>query len=169
MEDRGQPFAITGFLYPKAPFDFQQSLQFISGFQPTNGEQELTDSIITKAVSIRKIPIVFRLASEGDVDNPKISYTLYAKVKLAADILEEALDRIRFFLSMDDELISFYKLANKDEFFTRVVQKLYGYHQVKFLTPFENACWAILVQRNPIPLAQKLKRKLLERMDQNFQ
>ena len=36
-------------------------------------------------------------------------------------------------------------------------RELYGYHQVKFLTPFENACWTILSQRNHRGVAQHLK------------
>jgi DNA-3-methyladenine glycosylase II len=34
---------------------------------------------------------------------------------------------------------------------------------VKFLTPFECACWAILSQRNTMPIARRLKQALLER------
>jgi DNA-3-methyladenine glycosylase II len=41
------------------------------------------------------------------------------------------------------------------------VRSWYGYHQVKFLTPFENACWAILSQRNPMPVARKMKQALV--------
>ena len=69
--------------------------------------------------------MVFQIASEGDVETPRLTYTL-----------------------------------RPDRPFAPVVRKLYGYHQVKFLTPFENACWAILTQRNPVPAAKEIKRAL---------
>jgi DNA-3-methyladenine glycosylase II len=44
-----------------------------------------------------------------------------------------------------------------------VLARLHGYHQVRFPSPFENACWAVLTQRNPIPQAQREKQRLVER------
>ena len=41
-----------------------------------------------------------------------------------------------------------------------MLERLYGYHQVKFLTPFENACWAILSQRSPMRVGLTLKARL---------
>jgi DNA-3-methyladenine glycosylase II len=42
------------------------------------------------------------------------------------------------------------------------MRQLYGYHHVKFLTPFENACWAVLSQRTAIPAARKMKQALVD-------
>lgn len=33
---------------------------------------------------------------------------------------------------------------------------------MKFLTPFENACWAVLTQRTPPPVARKMEAALVE-------
>ncbi len=80
------------------------------------------------------------------------------------DALERAVvDRIAFFLSLDDDLRPFYALARDDPPFAPILERLYGYHQVKFLTPFENACWAVLSTRTPMPAARKLKDALTER------
>jgi DNA-3-methyladenine glycosylase II len=40
---------------------------------------------------------------------------------------------------------------------------LYGYHQLKFPTPFENTCWAILTQRTPMAVAARQKAALTAR------
>ena len=53
--------------------------------------------------------------------------------------------------------------AEGDPAFAPVARRLRGYHQVKFLTPFENAAWAVLTQRNTMPIARNLKRALVER------
>ncbi|GAB2570387.1 hypothetical protein GCM10027269_27180 [Kribbella endophytica] len=74
---------------------------------------------------------------------------------------EAALDRVRFFLSLDDELGEFYALA--DDAFRPVVERLYGYHQVKFSSPWENVAWAILSQRTPRAVAVQAKAALIER------
>ena len=65
-------------------------------------------------------------------------------------------------MSLDDDLRPFYQIAHADAAFAPIVQDLYGYHQVKFLTPFENACWAALAQRNTQPVARRMKRALTE-------
>jgi DNA-3-methyladenine glycosylase II len=54
----------------------------------------------------------------------------------------------------------FYQIGLEDPDFAGVVQELYGYHHVKFLTPFESACWAVLSQRNPRNIAQRMKQAL---------
>jgi DNA-3-methyladenine glycosylase II len=61
-------------------------------------------------------------------------------------------------LSLGDDLRPFYAVAETDPAFAPLVQELYGYHQVKFLMPFENACWAILSQRNLISVSHNVKR-----------
>jgi DNA-3-methyladenine glycosylase II len=68
-----------------------------------------------------------------------------------------------FFLSLGDDLRPFYAIGLDDPAFAPIVRRLYGYHQVKFLTPFENACWAVLTQRTPIPIAKTIKRALCQR------
>src|SRR5262249_52236962 len=71
-------------------------------------------------------------------------------------------DRITFFLGLADELELLYLIGRTDSNFAPIVEQLYGYHQVKFATPFESACWAVLSQRNLLKVAQKMKQALLE-------
>jgi DNA-3-methyladenine glycosylase II len=72
-------------------------------------------------------------------------------------------DRIRFFLSLDDDLQAFYATGRADPLFAPVIERLYGLHQPKFLTPFEIACWAILGQHIPWRMAHRVKLALVER------
>lgn len=152
-----------GFLYPKPPFDFRKTLMFINGFSPTNGEQTVKDEILTKSVALTNISIVFTVKSCGTVNCPKLYYQLYSDNEIDAFAKAEAKDRISFFLSIDDDLGPFYDLGKNDSKFSPIISKLYGYHQVKFLTPFENACWAILTQRNSVKNASMMKAKIIEK------
>jgi DNA-3-methyladenine glycosylase II len=145
------------------PFDFSKTLSFLSAFKPIHDEQIISKQTFTKAVSIQGRPVVFQVTSVGTVDAPELEYTLYAAQPIAEEIKMAAVDRIRFFLSLDDDLRPFYELGRKDAIFAPVMEQLYGYHQLKFLTPFENACWAVLSQRNPMNMSQKMKRAITER------
>jgi DNA-3-methyladenine glycosylase II len=94
---------------------------------------------------------------------PGLKYTLFADHPFSRGLTEVVIDRISFFLSLSDDLDQFYRIAINDSSFAPVLQKLYGLHQVKFLTPFESACWAVLSQRNQLSAARKAKQAVLER------
>ncbi|MBX3062098.1 MAG: DNA-3-methyladenine glycosylase 2 family protein [Anaerolineae bacterium] len=143
-----------------APFDFAQSLRFIGFFSPMYGEQRVIAGSLSKALQIDERTVVFRVTA--GTSPAELIYTLFSAQQLDAEQITTAVDRIRFFLSLDDDLTRFYRIAAADPAFAPVMQQLYGLHQVKFLTPFENACWAILTQRLPIPVARKIKDAFVE-------
>ena len=150
----------SGQLKPTPPFDFNHSLAFLGFFTPTKNEQSLAGQILTKAVCVQGQVVGFQVKSSGDVETPCLDYTLWSEQPLTAEIVHATLDRLSFFLSLDDDLRPFYALGRDDPAFAAIIERLYGYHQVKFLTPFEIACWAILTQRTPMALAHKMKGAL---------
>jgi len=156
-------YSAQGTLTPIPPFDFEKSLDFLGFFAPMEGEQVLAARALAKAVLIDGQTIVFEVAASGSVEQPRLSYTLRSDRPIADSRRTAAEDRIAFFLSLHDDLRPFYALGMSDPPFAPMIQRLYGYHQVKFLTPFENACWAVLTQRSPIRIAKKLKQALSER------
>lgn len=151
---------VTGNLIPKPPFDFAKTLNFLGHFRPAMGEQAIGEGVLTKAIMCKGRVVVFRLASSGTVEAPELVYTLYTEDDLDEISQREALERIRFFLSLADDLQPFYAVGQDDPAFASVIDDLYGYHQVKFLTPFENACWAILSQRNSMSVSRGMKDRL---------
>ena len=152
----------TGTLTPIPPFDFEQSLDFIGEFPPMAGEQMLAPRSLTKTLSLDGQAVVFQITGRGDADKPTLDYTLYSASKLNASAQKRVLARIRFFLSLDDDLRPFYKIGLRDEKFAPVLKRFYGLHQVKFLSPFENAMWAVLTQRIPMRVAHKVKEELID-------
>lgn len=153
----------TGTLTPTPPFDFAKSLAFLGEFPPTLNEQTVSAYTLTKSVFVAGQCVAFQLRSVGTVEKPRLAYTLWAKQAIDDATHQAAQDRIAFFLSLAEDLKPFYVLAQKDKLFTPVIQHLYGLHQVKFLTPFENACWAVLSQRAPISIAQQMKQAIVEK------
>ncbi len=152
----------TGYITPAAPYDFEKSLNFLGFFSPTQGEQAVTEQVLTKAVYVDGQLIAFQLTSIGTIDKPQLAYTLFSEQPFNEEIKNAAVDRITFFLSLDDDLRPFYAIGREDVDFAPIVQELYGYHQVKFLTPFENACWAVLTQRNPMNMSQRMKKNIID-------
>jgi DNA-3-methyladenine glycosylase II len=157
------PHSTHGTLTPTPPFDFDKSLDFLGFFAPMEGEQVLAARALAKAVVIHGQIVVFEVGVSGSAEQPHLSYTLQSDQPIHDAMRAAAEDRIAFFLSLHDVLRPFYAIGLDDPPFAPVIQRLYGYHQVKFLTPFENACWAVLTQRTPIPIAKQLKRALVER------
>jgi len=160
-----QPFTThlhteTGYLTPTPPFDFARSLEFLGFFTPMQGEQTIASNVLTKAMYIEGQIVAFQLTSTGTVDAPQLEYTLFSEQPMSDAVKHAAIDRVSFFLSLGDDLRPFYQIRLDDPDFTPVVKELYGYHHVKFLTPFESACWAVLTQRNPRNIAQKMKQAL---------
>ncbi|MEP7188646.1 MAG: DNA-3-methyladenine glycosylase 2 family protein [Roseiflexaceae bacterium] len=153
----------TGSLAPAPPFDFDKSLDFLGFFAPMEGEQTLTARALAKAVLLDEQIVVFEIAVSGSIEQPRLAYTLHSDQPINDATRLAAEDRIAFFLSLNDDLRPFYAIGLDDQSFAPLIQRLYGYHQVKFLTPFENACWAVLTQRTPIPIARKFKQALVER------
>lgn len=130
---------------------------------PTRQEQTISSHTLTKAISLDGQSVVFQLISIGTTENPQLEYTLFSAEPISEEIRNAVAERITFFLSLNDDLLPFYRIGREDADFAPIIELLYGYHQVKFLTPFENACWAVLTQRNPMKLAQKTKQALIEK------
>jgi DNA-3-methyladenine glycosylase II len=152
-----------GTLTPIPPFDFDKTLDFLGFFAPMEGEQVLAARALTKAVLIHGQIVVFEIAAPDSIERPRLDYTLHSDQPIGDATRAAAADRMAFFLSLHDDLRPFYAIALDDPPFAPVIERLYGYHQVKFLTPFENACWAVLTQRTPIPIAKQLKQALSAR------
>jgi len=153
----------TGHIIPTPPFDFAKSLHFLGHFTPMQREQTLSAHTLTKAIYAEGQIIVFQLTSTGTIEAPQLEYALFSEQPIDTLTSNAAIDRIIFFLGLADDLEPLYLIGRTDPDFTPIIEQLYGYHQVKFTTPFESACWAILSQRNLLTVAQKMKQALLER------
>jgi DNA-3-methyladenine glycosylase II len=142
-----------------APFDFDATLAFVGGFAPTRAEQEAGDGRLQTALRAAGSTV---LATIAPADGGVQASIRAADGPVGSAAASAAAERIAFWLSLDDDLAPFYEIARQDVAFGPVVERLHGYHQVKFASPWENVAWAILAQRTPMPLAQRAKRALIE-------
>ncbi|MGZ4152217.1 MAG: DNA-3-methyladenine glycosylase family protein [Actinomycetota bacterium] len=155
-------FEASGSIVPVPPFDFAKSLRFLQGFSPTEGEQAIAAGAVRKATRIGGRTLLFEVRSEpaATVDGPRLAYRLWSERTIDGG---PAVERIGRFLSVDDDVTAFYDRAGADPVLATHVDRLYGLHQVRFLTPFENACWAVMGQRAPVAVARRAKDAFVER------
>src|SRR6266436_8982775 len=156
-------YSEDGFLSPKSPFDFSKSLDFLRAFPPMRDDQKTDEISLTRAVCVGGQTVVFNVRSTGLIKSPRLKYTLSSDRSLTPGVRDAVVDRIGFFLSLSDDLEQFYRIGYGDVDFAPALQRLYGLHQVKFLTPFESACWAVLSQRYPAAAAQRTKQSITEK------
>lgn len=147
-----------------APFDFDASLRFVSRFSPTTGEQRIEGGVLTRALRAGGATVVVRVTATGSDSGGSNSIDVGMRCDglLTAAVAAATLDRVGFYLSLDDDLTEFYAAAAGDAAFRPVTQRLHGYHQVKFGSPWENVAWAILAQRCPMAVAARAKAALTE-------
>lgn len=152
-----------GTLTATAPYDFQKSLAFIENFEPMEGEQVVTSTSFTKAIALHGYTVAFRVSNAGKVEAPMVAYELFAEKQLPAEVCQAVVERIAFFLSLNDDLEPFYAIGKADAAFTPIIDRLYGLHHIKFLQLHEAACWAVITQHTAIPIAAAIKHALIER------
>ncbi len=154
-------------IQPHSPFDFARSLRFLAGFPATQNEQIIEQNRMIKGIRISGVTAVVDLESIGTVDKPRLLMKIYADQDLSANQVDRIEKRVRFSLSIDEDLTAFYTLAQQDLPFQQTIMPvLYGYRQVKFPSPFENAAWAVLAQRQPMAQSRHMKQMLVNRFSQ---
>ncbi len=126
------------------PFVFEHSLSFFCSFPPTAGEQKVGPRTLEKAHALDGRAVLTTIA---ETDHG-LSCTVTSEDPLTDEQHARLIDRVRFQLSLDDDLALFDARARADRAFAPLARRWRGHHHVKFATPFEITCWAILAQRN---------------------
>jgi DNA-3-methyladenine glycosylase II len=150
-------------LQPVPPFDFDLSLRFAEGFRPGSGEQVVEGGRLWKAFRVTGTTVATRVESVGTVDRPRLTVSIEAPPGANPAAAEAAVGRVAAYLSIDDDLGPFLATVRDDPPMAARARDLHGLHHVRFPSPFEAACWSVLSQRQPIPVARRVKDALTER------
>ena len=155
-------------LRPVPPFDLSRSLSFLRGFAPTQGEQLVTATSLTKAILCGGETVAFRVRQKGDRERPTLDVDLLSSQALGAGRWRDVLGRVRAMLSCDEGLAPFYAMAAADRAMAPLVGRLRGLHHVRFPSAFEAACWGVINQRIQLPVARAMKDALVRRAGSRF-
>ncbi len=143
----------------RKPFDFDLTLAFLSKFSPMAGEQRIGRGELAKSWIVSSKPVTVTMRAARD----ELVCTLASPEKID-DATEDAVrERVRSFVSADEDLGEFYEIASRDRAFAPVAKTLRGLHQPKFGSPFEAACWSVINQRVRLPHARRMKSALVTR------
>ena len=134
----------------QTPFSFDQTLAFIRRFPPCRGDYVVTDDSVTCAVTVGDRPTWFTIRAN------------HVEVERAVDA-PALLARASNFVGARDDLAPFYAVAEGDRPMRAVVAALHGLHHVRFLTLEEIAVYAVMMQRTPMTMAARMKRRFFER------
>jgi DNA-3-methyladenine glycosylase II len=159
---------LSGRLTARAPFDFGQTLAFARRLSAETAPSAEGSQALVRALHIESTAVVVDVRSSGSIDGPRLEYRLHSDRPIGAEVHQAAEKRIADWLSLHDDLLPFYALAADDPPFMPVVDTLYGYHQLKFTSLFEAACWAIVSRRNHPPGARRMQRGLVDAFGQRL-
>jgi DNA-3-methyladenine glycosylase II len=141
------------------PFSLHQSIEFIRRFPPCRADYAMTDDSITAAVSIDGAAHCFTLRGDSEV-------TVEVPDGSSAAVRAALVARAAHLVGANDDVGELYRRAKGDAPFETVIARLHGLHHVRFLTLAEIAVYAVMMQRTPIALAARLKRRFVERFGQ---
>ncbi len=145
------------------PFDFAKSLDYLRRFPPPALDQAVAADSFVKAFRLQGQTLLCSVSGGGGRSKSAVKYTLFSDREVSGGLESVFRERLRSFLSLDDNLSGFYSLAKEDPQFQPIVEELFGYHPVRFQSPFEAAVWAVLSQRNRMAAARSMYQRLVRR------
>lgn len=143
------------------PFELRLSLRFVEGFSPMKGEQRVShpSGSLSKAIRVDGETVAFTVTQERP---EALTVRLLSERSLDETTAARALDRVRHYLSADEDLAPFYARAEQDPPFHELTRRLSGLHHVRFPSAFEAAVWGVINQRIPQARARELKAGLVK-------
>jgi DNA-3-methyladenine glycosylase II len=145
-------------LVPRAPFCFRKAREVTSSFSPGQG-QVLVNEAVHRPLRIGGRTVLATIVSHGSIEVPRLGITLSGEDELD---VKPFLGAVADHYSIDDDLEPLYQKGLEDPLFGMLVARLYGLHQVRFISPFASACWAILSAHTPLGAAVSLQSDLLK-------
>jgi DNA-3-methyladenine glycosylase II len=131
------------------PFSFARTLAFLHSFPPCQGDFVLDDGAVTGALAVGDRAVAFTL--RGD-----------ARRLTVETEAPELADAVADLVGARDDLAPFYDAAADDPAFSPLVEQLHGLHHVRFRSLEEVTVYSVMMQRTPVHLASRLKRRFLD-------
>jgi hypothetical protein len=113
-----------------APYDFEKTihkytLYGIEWYWLTPFEVFLKGTIWT-AMRLNNTPIGLRLRSIGNIENPKVSVSIFSKDKLSNGEENEVVNTLTWMLGLKEDILDFYKLADNYKPLKQAKEDLFG-------------------------------------------
>ncbi len=149
-------------LHPTPPFDFEMTAGYHTYFQGRSGADNLDGGVYRRVLDLDGRLALASVRSTGSADSPELSLELRGDGLSDADG-ELASEQMRWMLGTDQELASFYDLAQSDPALAGLVSQFPGLHLPRTATLFEALTLAILGQQISASVARMMRMLLIER------
>ena len=154
----------SGIIKPKAPFSFNECLNYIKSFPASQNDHKIDTGQLIKAFSMGAKTYAMQIINQGNLEHPRFKLTIMSVESMDDQELEMAIQKVRFFLGVDEDIQEFYEIGNRDKMFKPLINKLYGHRMIKFLSVFESAVWSLLKSNLTLKEAVQHKKMLQHRL-----
>ena len=149
-------------LRPMPPFDFELTAGYHAYFQARSGADNVEGGVYRRLLDLDGRLVLVTVRSTGSVDSPELAIELRGEGLTDADG-EVAVAQVRWMLGTDQELASFYALAESDLALAGLARQFRGLHLPRTATLFEALVLAILGQQISASVARTMRTLLIER------
>lgn len=147
-------------IIPKSPFNFDLTVG-IHGRFPAQCVDLYSNGVYERVLRIGEKNYLVRVQSVGSVKKPRLSVeTLPSPNEADKKAIKK---KIRWVLGADGDLKEFYEVGLANDKFTPIIKKLYGLKAAHTPTIFEALIISITEQQLGLPVAIRLRRRLVER------
>ncbi len=142
----------TLFIKPKPPFNFELITSLYSRF-PVQSVDLFSKGTYERVLRDKDKLFLVRVKSVGSIEKPRLQVEVFPK-GARKKFIE---NKVKWILGTDDELKGFYKIAQSDEKFAKLIKSLYGLRAPRTPTVFAALLIAITEQQIALRVALALR------------
>jgi DNA-3-methyladenine glycosylase II len=146
---------------PQAPFDFDLTAGYHTYFRGRYGTDSLEQGVYRRLLDLGDKLVLASVWSAGAVDAPKLSVAVQGEELSARDVAA-ASKQVAWLLGADQDLTSFYQIAQKDSALAKITKEFYGLHLPHTASVFEALVLAVLGQQIATAVARIIRTLLIE-------
>jgi 3-methyladenine DNA glycosylase/8-oxoguanine DNA glycosylase len=146
------------------PYRFELTVHKPAGWWWSTPDELFEDGTCWTATRFRNTLLGLKLESTGTLQKPRIQCTVFSKAALRPSETYQIMHMLKRALGTEEDLTEFYRLAQKDEVLSAVVNDLYGMHTVSWPELFPALILAVTMQMAPM----KRANQMMELLKANF-
>jgi len=148
-------------LEPIPPYDFNLTAAYATYFHQTYAAEIYQDGVFHRLLDVGNNLCLTRVRSLGTVDSPSLEVEIIGS-NLDNTVTTKAQQQIAWILGIDQNLLSFYRMAQNDPILTPFVKALRGLHVPHTPSIYEALVLAILGQQISSHVARMLRTLFIE-------
>ena len=146
---------------PTPPYDFDLTAAYTTYFRGQYGAESFREGVFRRLLDCRGQLCLVGVRSLGTIDSPLLEIEM-AGSTLDVDVVSEAKGQVAWILGMDQDLVSFYRMAMRDSAVDRLALDLRGLHVPHTASVYEALVLAILGQQISSHVARVIRTLLIQ-------